>query len=537
KMLTGLKTEEKDVKAIAGNVSGALAYTKGHPYGEFSTEESVNKVTLEDVKKFYSNYFLPAHAYLVVVGDVEFKEVKKLVEEYFTPWTKGTPPSLGISNPSDALYTQINFVNVPNAVQSEIILENLVLLKMKDPDYLPALLANEILGGGGEGRLFLNLREDKGYTYGSYSRLGNDKYAPSRFRAVASVRNAVTDSSVVELLKEIENIRKSPVSAAELENTKAKYTGRFVMALEDPQTIAEYALDIETESLPKDFYTTYLERVNAVTAEDVQKAAQKYIKPENTRIVVTGKASEVLPNLENITFNGKKVPVKYFDKNADPTKKPADGAAALPKGIGVNEVLNKYIEAIGGKDKLSGIESYVMTAEAETQGMKLNLEMKKTADGKFMQDVKVGGNSMSKQVFDGEKGYMMMQGQRKDMGEEEIVKIKEEAVPFPELNYLGDDTITLEGMETVDGKKAYKLKLSEEKSVFYDMETGLKVQEITTAEMGGQQMTSTINYKDYQEVSGIQFPFTLAQTVGPKSFDFKVTEVKINEDVSDTDFE
>ena len=537
KMLTGLKTEEKDVKAIAGNVGGALAYTKGHPYGEFSTEESVNKVNLEDVEKFYANYFLPANAYLVVVGDVKFKEVKKLVEEHFTPWTKGTPPSLQFSSPSDALYTQINFVNVPNAVQSEITAENLVALKMKDPDYLPALLANEILGGGGEGRLFLNLREDKGYTYGSYSRLGNDKYAPSRFRAVASVRNAVTDSSVVELLKEIENIRNSPVSQEELKNTKAKYTGRFVMALEDPQTIAEYALDIETEDLPKDFYTTYLERVNAVTVEDVQKAAQKYIKPQNTRIVVTGKASEVLPNLVNITFNGKKVPVKYFDKNADPTEKPESGAAAIPEGVGVNEVLNKYIEAIGGKEKLAGIASYVLTAEAEMQGMKLNLEMKKTADGKFMQDVKVGGNSMSKQVFDGEKGYVMMQGQRKDMGEEEIVKVKEEAAPFPELNYLGDDTIALEGMETVDGKKAYKLKLSEEKSAFYDMETGLKVQETTTAEMGGQQMTSTINYKDYQEVSGIQFPFTLAQTVGPQSFDFKVTEVKINEGVSDSDFE
>lgn len=537
KMLTGLKTEEKDVKAIANNVSGALAYTKAHPYGEFATEASVNNVVLEDVKKFYANYFLPAHAYLVVVGDVKFKEVKKLVENYFTPWTKGTPPSLGFSNPSDALYTQINFVNVPNAVQSEITAENLVILKMKDPDYLPALLANEILGGGGEGRLFLNLREDKGYTYGSYSSLGNDKYAPSRFRAVASVRNAVTDSSVVELLREIKNIRITPVSADELESTKAKYTGRFVMALEDPQTIARYALDIETEDLPKDFYTTYLERVNAVTVEDVQKAAQKYIKPEKTRIVVTGKASEVLPNLENITFNGKKVPVTYFDKKADPIEKPADTVAAIPEGVGVNEVLNKYIEAIGGKEKLSNVTSYLLTAEAEMQDMKLNLDIKKTADGKFMQDVKVGGNSMSKQVFDGEKGYMMMQGQRKDMGEEEIAKMKEETAPFPELNYLGDNTIILEGMETVDGKKTYKLKLTDEKFAFYDMQTGLKVQETTTAEMGGQQMTSTINYKDYQEVSGIQLPFILAQTVGPQSFDFKVTEIKINEGVSDSDFE
>ena len=535
--ITGLQSEAKDVKAIAGKVTSALAYTKGHPYGEFSTEESVSKVTLADVKDYYNNYFVPANAYLVVVGDVAFKDVKKLVEENFTPWTKATPPSLSFSKPADALYTQINFIDVPNAVQSEITVENLVDLKMNDDDYLPALLANEILGGGGEGRLFLNLREDKGYTYGSYSGLGDNKYAPSRFVAVASVRNAVTDSSVVELLKEVEKIRNEPVSKTELENTKAKYTGRFVLALEDPQTIAKYALNIEVEDLPKDFYTTYLERLKAVTVEDVQKAAQKYIKPENTRIVVTGKASEVLPNLENVTFNGKPLQVKYFDKNAEPTSKPKDMTAELPESFGVNDVINKYLEAIGGKEKLKSVKSVRMIAEAEMQGMTLNLDMKKTADGKFAQDVKVGGNSMSKQVFDGKKGYIVMQGQRKDMGEEEIVKIKDEALPFPEMNYLNSTTITLEGIEAVEGEEAYKLKISEEKSAFYAIESGLKLQEVTTAEMNGQQMTSSIMYKDYQEVSGIQFPFMLSQSVGPQSFDFKVSEVKIDEGVSDADFE
>ncbi|MBU2974548.1 M16 family metallopeptidase [Zobellia sp. B3R18] len=535
KIITGLKSEEKSVSAISGRVGLALAYTKKHPYGEFMTEESVNKVTLTDVIQFYEDYFVPANAYLVIVGDIKFDEVKTLVEEQFTPWTKAVPPSFGFSKPADAQYTQINFVDVPNAVQSEITVENLVSLQKKDPDFLSALMANEILGGGGEGRLFLNLREDKAYTYGSYSRLGNDKYVPARFRATASVRNAVTDSSVVEILKEIERIRTEPVTKEELENTKAKYTGRFVMALEDPSTIADYALDIETEGLPKDFYKTYLERINAITIEDVQQAAEKYLKPNNIRIVVAGKGSEILENLENVTFKGKKVPVKYFDKYANATEKP-DYNASLPADVTAQTVLNNYIKAIGGKEKLAGVESYFLLAEAEMQGMKLNLEVKKTAKDQFMQDVKVAGNSMSKQVFNGDKGYMVMQGQRKDMGPEEIVKVKDEAAPFPELNYLYSD-ISLEGVESIDGKKAYKLKISAEKTVFYDMESGLKVQETTTAEMGGQTMTSTINYMDYKEVSGIQFPFIMAQTVGPQRFEFIVSEIKVNEGVSETDFE
>ncbi|WP_289061235.1 pitrilysin family protein [uncultured Zobellia sp.] len=535
KIITGLKSEEKSVSAISGRVGLALAYTKKHPYGEFMTEESVNKVTLTDVIQFYEDYFVPANAYLVIVGDIKFDEVKTLVEEQFTPWTKAIPPSFGFSKPADAQYTQINFVDVPNAVQSEITVENLVSLQKKDPDFLSALMANEILGGGGEGRLFLNLREDKAYTYGSYSRLGNDKYVPARFRATASVRNAVTDSSVVEILKEIERIRTEPVTKEELENTKAKYTGRFVMALEDPSTIADYALDIETEGLPKDFYKTYLERINAITIEDVQQAAEKYLKPNNIRIVVAGKGSEILENLENVTFKGKKVPVKYFDKYANATEKP-DYNASLPADVTAQTVLNNYIKAIGGKEKLAVVESYFLLAEAEMQGMKLNLEVKKTAKDQFMQDVKVAGNSMSKQVFNGDKGYMVMQGQQKDMGPEEIVKVKDEAAPFPELNYLNSD-ITLEGVENIDGKKAYKLKISAEKTAFYDVASGLKVQETTTAEMGGQTMTSTINYMNYKEVSGIQFPFIMAQTVGPQRFEFIVSEIKVNEGVSETDFE
>ncbi|PIF01128.1 MAG: hypothetical protein CR994_03580 [Maribacter sp.] len=322
KLITSLKAEEKDVTAISNRVANALAYGKGHPYGEFATEETVNNITLFDVIHFYEDYFVPANAYLVIVGDVGFEKVKTLVDEYFTPWVKATPPSLQFSKPSNAQYTQINFVDVPNAVQSEVTVENLADLQMKNEDYLASILANKILGGGGEARLFLNLREDKAYTYGAYSHIGNDKYAPSPFFVSTQVRNMVTDSTVVEILKEIDKIVKQPVTDEELENAKAKYTGSFVLALEKPGTIARYALNIETEGLPKDYYKTYLERLNAVTKEDVQKAAQKYMSIDNARIVVTGKGSDVIENLEKVTFNGKKVPVKYYDKFAENTEKP-----------------------------------------------------------------------------------------------------------------------------------------------------------------------------------------------------------------------
>jgi zinc protease len=536
KLITGLKTQEKDVAAIAERVQRVLAYGKDHPFGEYTSEETVNNVQLSDVQAYYSNYFVPANAYLIVIGDVTFDQVKELVETHFTPWTKATPPSFSFTDPKDAQYTQINFVDMPNAVQSEIAVQNLVDLQMKDADYLPALMANQILGGGGEGRLFLNLREDKGYTYGSYSGIGNYKYGPSRFRATASVRNMVTDSSVVELLREVDRMVNEPVSQKELDNTKAKYAGRFVMALEQPQTLAGYALNIETEGLPKDFYKTYLERLEKITVADVQNAAKKYFSPENARIVVAGKGSEILENLEQVTFKGKKIPIKYVDKTGAPSQKP-DYNMAMEEGVSATSVLEKYLEAVGGRDKLEGVASYALTANAEMQGIALQLELKKTDSDQFMQNINMMGNSVSKQVLDGDKGYMVMQGQRRDMAAEEIEKLKEESAPFPELNYLKAGNIRLEGTEMVGDKKAYKLQITKGKTAYYDRATGLKLQEVNVAEMQGQQMTQSTLYDDYREVSGILFPFQLTQSMGPQNIEFIVTEIKVNEGVDPADFE
>ncbi|WP_338039114.1 hypothetical protein [Maribacter litopenaei] len=145
---------------------------------------------------------------------------------------------------------------------------------------------------------------------------------------------------------------------------------------------------------------------------------------------MAGKGSEVLENPEKVEFKGKKLPVLFYTKTAERTEKP-DYNAATPEGLTAESVIENYIKAIGGKEKLEGVDSYSMTAEAEMQGMKLNLELKKTSKDQFMQDIQMMGNSVSKQVFDGDKGYMVAQGQRKDFSEEEITKIKEESAPFP----------------------------------------------------------------------------------------------------------
>ncbi|NNC62163.1 MAG: insulinase family protein [Eudoraea sp.] len=538
KLITGLKTQEKDVSAIAGRVQRALAYGTAHPYGEFTTEETVNNVSLLDVNRFYENYFVPANAYLVVIGDVNFEEVKELVTEAFTPWTKASPPSLSFSKPMDAQYTQINFVDVPNAVQSEIAVQNLVDLKMKDADYLPAIVANQILGGGGEARLFLNLREDKGYTYGSYSRIGDNKYVPSRFSASASVRNMVTDSSVVELLKEIDKIAKEPVSAKELENTKAKYVGNFVMALERPSTIARYALNIETEDLPKDFYKTYLERINAITIEDVQAAARKYFSVDNARVVVAGKGSEVLENLEKVTFNGKSVPVKYFDKYANKAEKP-NYEASVPEGVTVQSVIDKYFEAIGGKENVAAIESLKLVYEGSAMGSTIKIEEKRTAD-KYSQTTYMNNSPMMGVIAKGDELYMKQGANKMPLPPDLQQDMKNSMGIFPEQKIATNPDAKIGGTEMMDGKEVIKIEVPGkvvQSTYFYDVETGLKVKEASVTSMNGQTQNQESILTDYQEFDGIKFPAMRTSNLGPQTIEAKLLEAVINFSVTDADFE
>jgi predicted Zn-dependent peptidase len=528
KIIEGLKNTNKSVDAIASRVGSALSYGSEHPYGEFTTKETVNNASFEDAVALYKKYFNPNNAYLVVIGDVNFKTIKKQVKKHFGVWKKSNGEEITITNVSaNTEFTQINFIDMPDATQSSISITNNVDFKMNDQDYHAALITNNILGGGGSGYLFQNLREKHGFTYGAYSSLRANRYGASRFNASAKVRNAVTDSAVVEALKEIKRIKTEPVDAQTLKDAKAKYVGNFIMGLENPQTIANYALNIKLNNLPEDFYATYLQKINDITIEDVTRVANKYFQTDNARVIVVGKGSEVLEGLEKTG-----IPIKYFDVYAKATEKPKY-EIPMPADMDANKVLNAYIDAIGGKENLNKVNSVLITAEAELQpGVMMNLELKKTIKNQFAQEIKAMGQSVMKTVIDGESGYMVMQGQRKDMSDDEIKDAQAESSPFPEVNYLNGG-VTLEKIEKVDGEKAYKIKVNDELTSYYSVETGLKIKDIKVTPMG----ESAMFYSDYQEISGVKYPFKFSQTMGPRKFDFIVKEIKVNEGVSDADFD
>ncbi len=328
-------------------------------------------------------------------------------------------------------------------------------------------------------------------------------------------------------------IRNEKVSEEELANAKAKYTGDFVLALERPTTIAAYALNIETDDLPQDFYQTYLKKINAVTAEDIQRVAKKYYLADNARIIVVGKGSEVAENLENLTYNGKDIPVKYFDKYANAIEKP-DYNKSVDPSVSVENIFNDYIKAIGGEEAVKDIESVYMIAQAELQGQKMDLETKVTSSGKSSTVVSMAGNVMQKQIFNGATGFVAAQGQKIPFTEEQVTAAKAEAHPFPEMMAKN---ATVAGIEDVDGEEAYAVKMDENTTNYYSKESGLKIKQVKTMKQGPQTMTIPITYSDYREVEGVKFPFGLSQSMGPMTLDFQVSEILVNENITDADFE
>lgn len=530
KLIEGMKAEEKSVPAIASRVVDVLAFGKNHPSGEFMTEETLNNITLADVETNYRTYFVPENAYLVIVGDVKYNNVKVVVEKLFGNWEKKSTPKVPYDIPANTSNLQINLVDVSNAVQSEITLVNTVNLKMGDSDFFPVVIANQILGGDFNSYLNMNLREEHAWTYGARSSIGAGKYT-SKFFAKSAVRNAVTDSAVVEFIKEIKRIRTEKVTEEVLATVKAGYIGRFVMQVEKPQAVARYALNIETEKLPADFYEKYIQTINAVTTDDVLRVANKYFLIDNMRIVITGKGSEIALGLEKL-----KIPMFYFDKYGNPLEKPLLNKE-IPEGITAKNVLENYIKAIGGEEVVSSVKSITMVGSASIPQAPAPLIYTSKIDikGNSLVEISMEGMSMMKQVITQKGAYAIEQGQHKDFEGDELAEMQASATPFEELLLLKMNKLTIDRIETINGNDTYVIK-NGKNTYFYDTKTGLKLAESKIIDQDEETIIVTTNFNDYREVKSIKIPFNIIQNIGIE-LDIKMSEITINEGVNDTDFQ
>ncbi|MBU0561614.1 MAG: insulinase family protein [Bacteroidetes bacterium] len=528
--LSGLKAEKDDPSSIMRNIRKALVYGKDHPYGELQTETTVEAITLEKCKEYYQTYFKPNTSYLAVVGDITLGEAKDLVKKYFGEWQKGDVPTFKYKKVNAPLVRKVSVVDRPQSVQSVINISYPIDLIIGSPDDIKVSLLNKILGGGSTGRFFLNLREDKGYTYGAYSSMASDRLV-GHFTASCEASNSVTDSAVTEFLVEMKKIISEKVTDTELQAAKNFLTGSFSRSLEQPQTIASFALNIERFNLPKDYYKKYLMNLSVVTVDDINEMANKYIKPNKANIIVVGNGEEIEKGLEKFSVSGK---VNYYDmygEKYDPSLK------KLPEGVTAEAIMENYITAIGGRENILKVKDKSTTMKGSIQGMNIVLDIYQKAPNKYYQKFDAG---MMKQetVFDGEKGKASGMGQETLLEGDKLLemKIQAEMNAFLDYDKLGVK-LELTGVEAVDGKDAYKITLTlpndKKWFQFYDQESGFLIKQTLTVDTPQGSFNQTLTFGDYKDVGGVKYPHKLSQSFGPQSIELEVASIEINKDLSD----
>lgn len=550
--VSALASEKSDPNAMASNVAGVVNYGKDHPYGEVTTEQTLGNIKLEDIKNHYNNYFMPNMAYLVIVGDVTQAEAKEYVNKYFSSWKKGEAKKTNVFATPKSEGNNVYFVDKPGAVQSRITITHNLDLTPGHADLIKLRVLNQILGGGSfSARLMSNLREDKAYTYGCYSQISPDLIKGS-FTAGGSFRNEVTDSAVVQILAEISKICSEEVTDKELELVKNSMTGAFARSLENPETMARFALNTVRYNLPADYYATYLKNLEKVTKQELLAVAKKYLRPDNLNIIIVGN-EEIADKLT------------VFDTNGDMERKDAEGneqvkLKAVQPGITAQSIFKTYVyksmgvsseEEYAKKMKKIGFIQKTQTAFMEAFGADMFLTTYSGAPNKTASILKIkspqGNMTAQKEYFNGEAGgtFVMGQGKTKYEGDE-LEDKKAGAFPMSQVGYINSSVYKTEllGIDEVDGQEYYKIKVTKEGEddfgyEYYSTETGwLSMEENFTTDEEGNTVTALVYHSDYQEVKkGLVLPHKMKVVNQGQTIEFTLASVVIKKKPKSTAFE
>lgn len=423
--IEGLKFQRSQAGFLADEQTARILYDS-HPYGIVSpTAADIEKLTSEKLAAHHKKMFTPNNATLIVVGNLEKENLLKEIEETFGNWQKGDFETAKFSAPPERQTKTMTIVDRPGSAQSNIVLAN-IAIDRASPDYFPVLVMNQVLGAGASARLFMNLREEKGYTYGAYSSFDTRHQAGS-FEATAEVRTPVTGDSLKEFFYELNRIRDEKVPAQELQDAKNFLTGVFPLRAETQEGLTNLITSQQLYNLPEDYLQTYRENVSAVTEEDVARVANKYITPEKIAIVIVGDAEEILPQvkiyaeeIEVFNTEGAKQEISNYGKSSDTEPVNVAGkweltieaqGQKLPVSLELEQAGNNVtgtIDSMLGKgeitsakvigNKLNGI------ASSEMQGQKLEISLAGIVEGDLIKGtINTGIPSFPPLPFEGKR--------------------------------------------------------------------------------------------------------------------------------------
>jgi zinc protease len=291
-----LKQQRAQPSFLANEMVSRVMFGE-HPYAAISpTPESIDATTRDRLVEFHQSAFVPNNAVFIVAGEVERDAIVACIEGLFGSWQSAEAKRDEFPSPPARASRAAYLVDRPGSAQSNIVIANTAITRTS-PDYFPMLLMHTVLGANASSRLFMNLREEKGYTYGAYSSLDARRTAGT-FRVTAEVRTPVTSDSLKEFFYELERIRTEPISEKEIKDAKSYLTGVFPIRLETQEGLIDQLVQIRMLGLPDDYLETYRDRVQAVTIDQIQNVARKYVKPDEAAIVIVGDGAQVIEQLK-----------------------------------------------------------------------------------------------------------------------------------------------------------------------------------------------------------------------------------------------
>jgi zinc protease len=390
-----LKFQRSQAGFLANEQTARLLYGE-HPYSRIAPSAAdVEKLERHELIEFHRNRFVPNNAILLVVGDVNKDEILKELEDRFGGWHEHPQHATEFPPLPARSRRSLTIVDRPASAQSNIVLSNLAI-ERSHPDYFPMLLMNQVLGAGASSRVFMNLREEKGYTYGAYTRFDAKRFAGD-FEATAEVRTAVTGDSLKEFFYELNRIRDERVSEQELNDAKNFLTGVFPIRAETQEGLTNLLVNQFLYALPEDYLQTYRDHVSVVTADQVQEAAVKHVLPEKLAMVIVGDADEILRQARDYADD-----IEVFDTDGNardlaaysaPTSVAANASGSWElsidfqgQSVPVTLTLAQTDSSISGnletmfgsgeisRGKITG-NTVVATAVTEIQGQKIDIEI------------------------------------------------------------------------------------------------------------------------------------------------------------------
>ena len=501
-LISNIEFIRKDPEEIADNVSVRLAYGYEHPYGERAKITTIRAINENNTFLHYQANVTVKNAVLTVEGNITADQVKPFLIDTFSPWVPSEPLLDIMVETENVQYSQLNIVDIRGLDKSQVRIVNTTALNMLSEDYYSSRIATLVLD---------KYLKTLPFSAGASLTIEDEV---SLFSIKAETATKETATGIMDILSAVQRIRTVPITEAELTEAKTQI-------LEDYSS--EFLIDERIE---------VLRQLDSVVPNDVRVAAVKHIKYNQFRVIAVCDARAIYDTFKFIKIRNKKAPERFYNRAGDRLETMPSFDRPLPEGATTASVFNKYIEAIGGVEITTAIETLYIDMTSNVNETRLQLELRKTIDGRYQTALSIEGNLMSKLSVYGDTGYVIKNNQRAALDSIQVFDSKLKGVPFLELFPENAQLIRIEGIDERDFLVVDFNGISEE---YYDIETGLKTMSIVKKK--DVDIPIEIKYSNYKRVEGILYPSKIIQNIGGTDVVFEVREIVINPVFEPEDFE